>query len=341
VSAQASAPICVRPHARVPLTTLAIPLGLAGLAQVWSVATNALGAPYGLAQAFWAIAALAWAWTVAAHVLRGRRTEHRLRDQLTHLAQGPLAALLPISAMLLGAGLHQTWSTAGTVLVLLATLAAAAFGAWMTAFWMSGGMPLESVHGGYYLPISAAGLVGALAVGQTGIRWLAVSCFAIGCFFWLLITVVLFLRLVLRPAMPASLVPTLAIMIAPPAVAASAWLTISAGRPDVLFQGLTGITAFLTLVQVPLLARYRPLKFTHGFWSFTFPVASVVGLAITWLRIARPDGWRPTTVGLLICVTLLTLAIALKSLGLLRATSRRAAPSRWRIASRYRASRPP
>ncbi len=199
-----------RSHERVPLTTLAIPLGLAGLAQLWSLSTSVLGAPYGLAQAFWSIAALAWGWTVVAHLHRGSRTDHRLRDQLTHLAQGPLAALLPISAMLLGAGLHHTWPTAGTVIVLLAIVAAAGFGAWMTAFWMRGDLPLESVHGGYYLPISAAGLVGALSAGQAGVRWLAVGCFAVGCFFWLLTTVVLFLRLALRPAMPAALVPTLA-----------------------------------------------------------------------------------------------------------------------------------
>jgi tellurite resistance protein len=325
VSVRRSAPSVAtvpRPHTRVPLNTLAIPLGLAGLAQVWSVATIALGAPYGIAQGFWLVAALAWLWTAAAHVHRGTRTDQRLSQQLTHFAHGPLAALLPISAMLLGVGLHRTYAVAGTVLTLLAISAAGAFGAWMMTFWMNGEMALESVHGGYYLPISAAGLVGALAAGQTGLNWLAVGCFTVGLFFWLVISVFLFLRLALRPSMPAPLVPTLAIMVAPPAVAAAAWLTISTGRPDALFEGLTAMTVFMVLVQGPLLPRYRAIPFTHGFWSFTFPVASVAALAITWLRLDHPYAWRGMTIALVSLVTLLVAAIATKSLVLLRRSPR-------------------
>jgi tellurite resistance protein len=57
---------------------------------------------------------------------------------------------------------------------------------------MRGEMPLESVHGGYYLPISAVGLVGALAAAETGSERLAVVSFTIGIFFWLIISVFFF-----------------------------------------------------------------------------------------------------------------------------------------------------
>ncbi|QCO97241.1 potassium-tellurite ethidium and proflavin transporter [Arthrobacter sp. 24S4-2] len=309
---------------RVPLNTLAIPLGLAGLAQVWSVATSALSLPFELGQAFWLIAAISWIWTIAVHVYRGTRTDQPLSHQLTHFAQGPLAALLPIAAMLLGAALHRTIPIAGTVLTLISLGAAAAFAAWILSFWMRGEMPLESVHGGYYLPISAAGLVGALTAAETGPEWLAVGSFAIGIFFWLVISVFVFLRLALRPTMPAPLVPTLAIMMAPPAVASAAWLTISGGRPDHVFEGLTAMTALMMMIQVLLLPRYCALPFSLGFWSFTFPVASVAALAITWLHLLQPLAWQAITVGLLAAVTLLVVSIATKSILLLIATAREA-----------------
>ncbi|MDV8070690.1 potassium-tellurite ethidium and proflavin transporter [Rhodococcus sp. IEGM 1366] len=314
-----------RTRTRLPLNTLAIPLGFAGLAQAWSVATTALGTPFALAQTFWLIAALAWISTATAHIHRSKGATHGISHQLTHFAQGPLAALLPISAMLLGTNLHRTFPLAGTLLTLFSIAAAAAFGAWMMSFWMRGEMALESVHGGYYLPISAAGLVGALAAAQSGLDWLAVGCFAVGLFFWVVITMFLFLRLALRPTMPAALVPTLAIMIAPPAVGAAAWLTISNGQPDVLFEALTSITAFMVMVQVPLLARYRALPFSHGFWSFTFPVTSVVALAIVWLHLLHPPAWQVITVGLLGAATILVALIAMKSILLIRTTLRRPA----------------
>jgi tellurite resistance protein len=303
------------------LTTLAIPLGLAGLAQVWSVASSALGAPFELGQAFWLIAAIAWIWTLAVHLHRGTRTDQPLSHQLTHFAQGPLAAILPIAAMLIGAGLHRTFPLAGTVLTLISIAAAAAFAAWILSFWMRGEMPLESVHGGYFLPISAAGLVGALTAAETGLDWLAVGSFAVGIFFWLVISVFFFLRLALRPAVPAPLIPTLAIMIAPPAVAAAAWFRISGGQPNHLFEGLSAMTAFMVLIQIMLLPRYRALPFSLGFWSFTFPVASVAALGITWLHQLQPFAWQAITVAVLAAVTLLVVLIAAKSLLLLIATT--------------------
>lgn len=309
---------------RVPLNTLAIPLGLAGLAQVWSVAGSALGAPFELGQAFWLAAGISWIWTLAVHVHRGTRTSQPLSHQLTHFAQGPLAALLPIAAMLLGANLHHTIPLAGTVLTLISMAAAAAFAAWILGFWMRGQLPLESVHGGYFLPISAAGLVGALAAAEAGLDWLAVGSFAVGIFFWLVISVFFFLRLALRPTMPAALVPTLAIMIAPPAVASAAWLTISGGRPDHVFEGLTAITVLMVLIQATLLPRYRALPFSLGFWSFTFPVATVAALAITWLHLLQPPAWQAITIGVLAAVTLLVVSIATKSILLLNATTRAA-----------------
>jgi tellurite resistance protein len=320
----AHVPSATTVRTRVPLNTLAIPLGLAGLAQVWTVATSALGLPFELGQAFWLVAAIAWIWTLAVHLYRGWSTDQPLTHQLTHFAQGPLAALLPIAAMLLGAALHRTIPIAGTVLTLISLAAAAAFAAWMLSFWMRGEMPLESVHGGYYLPISAAGLVGALAAAETGPEWLAVGSFAIGIFFWLIISVLFFLRLALRPTMPAPLVPTLAILMAPPAVAAAAWLTISGGRPNHLFEGLTAMTALMVMIQVMLLPRYRALPFSLGFWSFTFPAASVGALAITWLHLLQPIAWQAITVGVLAAVTLLVVSIATKSILLLIATTRAA-----------------
>lgn len=320
-----------RVRTRVPLNTLAIPLGLAGLAQVWSVAISPLGLPFELGQAFWLIAAISWIWTLAVHVHRGTRTDQRPAHQLTHFAQGPLAALLPICAMLLGADLHRTTPLAGTVLSLISLAAAAAFAAWILSFWMRGEMPLESVHGGYYLPISAAGLVGALVSAETGLDGLAIGSFAVGMFFWLVISVFFFLRLALRPTMPGPLVPTLAIMVAPPAVASAAWLTISGGRPNHMFEGLTAITVFMMLIQVILLPRYRALPFSLAFWSFTFPAASVAALAITWLRLLQPPAWQAITIGVLAAVTILVASIAAKSILLHIATTRAARRQRQQL----------
>ena len=313
------------PRERIPLSTLAIPLGLAGLAQLWSVAGALLGTPFAITESFWAIAAIAWLWTLAAHLLRGARSEQRLSHQLTHLAHGPLAALLPIAAMLFGANLHLVAPLAGSIITLAALAVAAGFAAWMLSFWMRGELPLDAVHGGYFLPISAASLVGALASAQLGYRTLAVDALAVGLFFWLLVSIVFFLRLALRPPLPAPLTPTLAIMVAPPAVAAAAWLTISGGHRDGLFDALSGIAAFMVVIQGMLVPRYLALRFSLGFWSFTFPAAITAALAVRWLGLMQPPGWQAAIAGLLVIITGLIVLIAANSLRSLRTTAQVAA----------------
>ncbi|WP_030437719.1 hypothetical protein [Actinoplanes subtropicus] len=305
------------PAARIPLNTLAIPFGLAGLAEAWGAAGNALHWPRAVAQVWWAIAAVAWLGLIVAHLRRGARTGLPLRLQLRHPAQGPIAALVPVTAMLLGADLAGYALPAARVVVAAANVAAAVFGAWLIATWFEGGLRLEAVHGGYLLPTVAAGLVGADAAARIGYSGLAWALFAVGGFFWAIMMTLLVLRLTIRPALQAPLAPTMAILAAPPAVAGLAWFELQGVRPDPVAAGLAGLAVMLTLVQFALLPRYRALPFSLGFWSFTFPAAAVVADALMWVRAVDPPGRSVLVVALLALITALVGSIAVRSLALL------------------------
>ena len=93
-----------------------------------------------------------------------------------------------------------------------------------------------------------------------------------------------------------------------------------------MFEGLTAITVLMVLIQLTLLRRYRALPFSLGFWSFTFPLASVAALAITWLHLGKPAGWEVMTIGVLAIVTTAVGLVAAKSITMffrLAATARR------------------
>jgi tellurite resistance protein len=63
------------------------------------------------------------------------------------------------------------------------------------------------------------------------------------------------------PELPAPLAATLAIEIAPPAVAAIAYLTLNGGRVDPVLLGLSGFCVLMVLGQVRLLPIYRRVPF--------------------------------------------------------------------------------
>ncbi|BBH69135.1 transporter [Actinoplanes sp. OR16] len=305
---------------RIPLNTFAIAFGLAGLAEAWTAAAGVLALPSFMPQLFWAAAAVAWIWLITAHLIAGARSGERLRDQLRHPAQGPLGALVPVVGMLLGAELHHFLPRAGEVLVLASIAAAALFAGWLVGTWLEGRLTLEAVHGGYLLPTVAAGLIGGDTASVVGHRQVGWASFGVGVFFWIVIATLILLRLVVRPALPDPLVPTIAILLAPPAVAGLAWFALAGPGFGPVPAALAGITVVLTLVELAYLPRFARLPFSLGFWSFTFPAGAVTAFT------AEATGDRLVTGVLLAALTVVVTAIAVRSLPVIgrRAARRRA-----------------
>jgi tellurite resistance protein len=299
---------------RIPLNTFAIGFGLAGLAEVWTTAGDSLTLSPVAGQTFWAVAAIAWLWLLGAHIARGVRSADSLRSQLRHPAQGPIASLIPITGMLLAGELVTVSPVAGLTLFIASLVVAALFGAWLLSTWLQGCLALESVHGGYLLPTVAAGLVGAGVAAKAGLPLLGWALFGIGVFFWAVMTVLLMMRLAFRASLPDPLVPTMAILVAPPGVAGVAWFALNGPHLSPGAAAIAGLGVMLALIQIALIPKYRRLRFSLGFWSFTFPTAAIVTFALLWARVSRFGGWQTVTVVLLGAVTIFIGLIAVRSI---------------------------
>jgi tellurite resistance protein len=310
------------PAQRIPLNTLAIAFGLAGLATVWTVAARLLGVSDIIGQTLWGVAAIAWVWLIVAHLRRGARSAESLAQQLRHPAQGPIAALVPVVGMLLGADLYRYVPLAGSILVIISIVVAAGLAGWILAFWHGGSLPPEAFHGGYLLPTVAAGLIAATTSFKIGLPTLAIGAFAVGVFFWVVISTVLLARLAFFSTLPDALTPTCAILLAPPAVAGTAWFTINGEHADLISTALLGLLVLMALQQIALIPRYLRLKFTLGFWSFTFPLAAAGGYGIEWSSVAAFPGWPVLAWLLVALVTAVILAVAARSLLLVTSVQR-------------------
>lgn len=299
---------------RIPLNTLAVPFGLAGLAEAWAASGGVLGWPVGLRSAFWLVPAIAWAALLAAHLHRGAIARKPLGPQLRQPAQGPIAALVPVVGMLLGAALVELDPILGRIVVGVALACSALFAGWLIRFWLSGGLAVDAVHGGYFLPTVAGAFIAADCATVCGWRTVAVGCFFVGCLFWVVILTLLIARLAVRPPLPDPLVPTLAIMAAPPAVGGLAWFALHDGRVDDVQAGLAAACVLMILVQAFLVPRYRRTAFSLGFWSFTFPAAAVATYGLAWVRAAAPAAAPAAAAAALVLVTGLVVAVAARTL---------------------------
>lgn len=306
-----------RPRARITPNLFGIPFGLSGLAQAWDAASRVAAVPSVGADVLWVAAALVWAGVLTLYV-RDVVTGGRCRTELADPTFGPFLALVPIVAMMLGAALAEHDRVAGSVVWVVALLSTIAIGGAINARWILGEGPMDFFHPGYLIPTVAAGFVGSLTASGLGYRTLAEILFGYATLSWMPLGAVLLIRLFSRPALPSALTPTLAILIAPGAVANSAWFAINGGRVDAVVAGLAGYTVLMFAVQLGLIGAYRSVPFGAGWWAFSFSYAAVFGSAIRWLAVEHVVAQTAWTYLLLVVITGFLTMLTVRSLAALR-----------------------
>jgi tellurite resistance protein len=104
-------------------------------------------------------------------------------------------------------------------------------------------------------------------------------------------------------AHPVYFLPTLAIEVAPPAVAGIGYFALTGGRIDLPAQVLAGYLVLMIVVQIRLLPQFLALRFGPGFWAFTFSWAAAATDALEWITLRKPAGATVCAVVILAVIT--------------------------------------
>jgi tellurite resistance protein len=253
--------------------------------------------------------------TVFVAYLRGTRA-HRIRlgDELADPAVGPFASLALLTPMLAAAdGLYPLSHAAGTAVVDLLIVGAVVLGGWFTGQWIYRPFELVQLHPGYLLPSGAGGFIASASAALVGQRELAETLFGLGLVSWIMLGSIIFGRLALGPPLPAALTPTIAIEVAPAAVATFAVFVIDGQHVDSLVRVLAGYGVLMVIAQLRLVPAYRRLSFMPSTWTFAFAGAAVVFAGLFWLGVTHPTGWRAESYVALAFITALTGTIAVRT----------------------------
>lgn len=248
-------------------------------------------------------------------ILAGLYAMQGLRQVLADLrdpVQAPFVLVSSLTAMILAAALARYSFTAGRALVVIFLAVTIAGGGWLTGQWIAGNLDAKSVHPGYYLPTVAGGLVGASMLAQVHLRALADASFGLGIVCWLLLGSVVLNRL-LTARLPTALVPTMAIELAPPAMAGVAYFALGGPGPNVIAYAIGGYAVLMALAQVRLIPIYARLRFSAGFWAFTFSYAIAATYALLWITRANPPGATGYAIAAITGITALIAAIAART----------------------------
>jgi tellurite resistance protein len=292
-----------RPQVGITPNMFGISFALAGLATCWGYAAMLGLAPALVADVLFLVTAAVWLVLVVGYLLQVPRRPGGWRRELTDPVLAPFVSLIPIVGMFLAIGLMPHALAAGRWLFGVFAAATTVLAGWMTGQWIVGDLDLDRLHSGYVLPAVAGGLIGSIGAALAGWTSLAHAFMGLGVVSWLLIGSVIMARLLFRPRLPAPLTPTLAIEVAPPALAGLAYLAITHGRVDAVTLALGGFTVLAVIVQLRLIPVYRRLSFGPAFWSFAFPYAAVATFALHWINYGRPVGYKVWAWVVLLAIT--------------------------------------
>jgi tellurite resistance protein len=296
---------------RVPPSFFAIPFGLAGLGDVWRAAAKPLGVSSAVADVIFIVTAAVWAILVAGYLSQGwRQVLADFRDPVL----GAFISLAVITPTVLAAALAPSARSAARPLLIIFLVLTVVLGGWITGQWIVGKIDQDASHPGYFLPTVAGPLVGAAAAAGLGLPHMADAAFGAGVISWLVLGSIILNRLFFRPLLPAPLVPTMAIEVAPPVVAGIAYFAIDGGRVDLIARGLGCYTILSVLAQLRLVPVYARLRFSPGFWAFTFSYAAVATDALLWLKVTRPPGATAYVIIVVVLISVLIVAIAARTI---------------------------
>lgn len=306
----------------LPIGAFAMVMGLSGLALVWGKAAN-LGWLPGVADRLAAALALLDGFVflvlLVLYAKKWARNHRWVYEEWQHPIKSSFFAAVAVSFELLAAVALGAFAplalplwAIGAVLQLIAMVMV--LNAWVHR------ENLQPAHATpvWFIP-AVANVIVPLAGVRLGFLELSWWFFAVGMLFWIvLLTVVMQRLLFVQPPLPERLVPTLCILLAPPAVGFLAWLQLTGQHPgsatlDAMGHVLFGLAVFFALFLFTQIHRFARLPFYVSWWAFSFPSAAFTNAAIVYAQFEPSLFSQALAVGMVALVTLLIIWLLVRT----------------------------
>ncbi len=269
---QPSVPINRLEH--FPAAFFSMVMGMAGLTIGWekAQAVTERSFPFvpwliGATTVLFAILALLYASKVVLH-------PSAVREELRHPVRINFMPAMAISLLLLSVVYLGLAPTASHWLWMTGAALQFGFTLFVVNAWIHHEhFQIQHMNPAWFIPAVGNVLVPVAGVplGYDLVAWFF---FSIGIVLWPVLLTIVFYRVLFHQPLPERLMPTLFILIAPPAVGFIAYVRLT-GDVDVFARVLYFSAVFFTLLLVTQASRFTRLRFFLSWWAYSFPLAAV------------------------------------------------------------------
>lgn len=181
------------------------------------------------------------------------------------------------------------------------------------SFWIQHNFEIQYMNPAWFIPV-----VGNMLVPIVGVEFLpkgfSFLYFAIGFFFWIILFVIFLNRAIFHHQLPQRFIPTLFILIAPPAIGFLSYMRIAQSW-DSFAMFMLFIAYFFVVLLIFLYKSFKKLEFFISWWAFTFPLTAITVSSISAYQITGDSIYKYLSFILLLSATSTIAFVSWKTIG--------------------------
>jgi tellurite resistance protein len=259
----------------MPISLFATVMGLAGLTIATQKAEHIWGWNDTLSTIFLGLSVLVYALVFIGYALKLTKYPTAVMQEFKHPIRMSFFPATSIGLLLLSIPIVEINTDIALIVWVVGSIVQMIFTLVILSNWMHHEQ-FQIVHSNpaWFIPIVGNILVpiSGVALGYTEVSWFF---FGTGLMMWIPLLAVLLNRFFFHPMMPGKLLPTLFILIAPPAVGFISWMKLHGGNIDDMARILYYFALFTTLLMLAQMKYFTKVQFALPWWAYSFPIAAI------------------------------------------------------------------
>lgn len=277
--------------ANMPISFFSVVMGMSGMTIAWEKAQQVFGMNLGFINVILvALTTLVFVALGAMYTKKIIQFPDQVAAELKHPVKLSFFPTISISFLLLSIAFMAVSPSIGRVLWAVGAMSHLGFVLYIISTWMhQGHFQVPHISPAWFIPAVGNVMVpiAGIPLGFVELSWFF---FSIGMLFWVILMTIVFYRILFHDPIPARLLPTLFILIAPPAVGFAAYIQLT-GELDSFGRFLYYAGLFLTILLFTQIKRFLELPFFLSWWAYSFPIAAITIATLVMYDLTQKTGF--------------------------------------------------
>ena len=296
-----------------PVNIFPVVMGLTGWTLAWQKTQKVMGLDWPVAETLTVVSIAVFVLLASLYAIKLARHPDAVAAELKHPIKLSFFPAISISLILLGTAMADFEPTSALVFWWSGVILQFFLMLFVVSSWVNH-EHFETVHmnPSWFIPVVGNVLVPIAGVkfGFIEVSWFF---FSVGMVFWIVLLTIVFNRILFHNPLPPKLLPTLAILIAPPAVGFIAYEQLAGGL-DGFGRVLYGAALFFTLFVATQAPRFFKLPFFLSWWAYSFPLAAITIATWVMFEATKVSGYMYLAQGLLVLLTAVMVLLVVKTI---------------------------